>query len=78
MVFADIFVWEEEDGTVKSGYVYSMVKAEKALETLKKAYAQGKVKWFRDFFAAGWNLTFGGGLRNLKIADLPKIGHDER
>jgi len=72
-MFADIFIWEQRDGTVKQGYVYGPVKAERVYENLKEAQERGEVKWFKNFCVWGWNLKFGGGLGNLKISDLPKM-----
>ena len=51
-----IFIWEEDDWSIKAGYVYSPNKAKKIEEILVANLNLGLISWYKSFSLHGYNL----------------------
>lgn len=67
-VYIRIFVWEEDDWSVKAGYVYSPEKAKKVEDILKSDLKDGLINWYRVFKLYGYNID-PIDLPNIQIKD---------
>ena len=55
-MFIYIFIWEEDDWSIKAGYVYSFNKAKKVEEILEANLNCGLISWYKSFKLHGYNI----------------------
>ena len=67
-MYIRIFVWEEDDWSIKAGYVFGPKKAKRVWEILESDLKDGLIGWYKIFTLHGYNID-PIDLPNIQIKD---------